>query len=134
MGRITFIRLVTVAAWASIALIAYATLTRAGFVYAIYFKLSPFFMRPEMQTFAHFEHVIAFAFLGVFFGLAYPKRTALVCCIVLGAAGLLEILQTLTPDRHGTWIDALEKMAGGAAGIFLANVVQQLRSAGDKHC
>jgi hypothetical protein len=124
MSRTTFIRLVTAAAWASIALIAYATLTRAGFIYAIYFKLSPFFMRPEMQTFAHFEHVIAFALLGAFFGLAYPKRIFFVCCIVLGAAGLLEILQTLTPDRHGTWIDALEKMAGGAAGILCVNFIQ----------
>src|SRR4051812_33313750 len=125
MNRTTFIRLVTIAAWASIALIAYATLTRAGFVYAIYFKLSPFFMRPEMQTFAHYEHVIAFAFLGIAFGLAYPKQLLLVCCIVLGAAGVLEMLQTLTPDRHGTWIDALEKMAGGGAGIALAHFVSQ---------
>src|SRR3954464_7229545 len=125
MNRTTFIRLVTAAAWASIALIAYATLTRAGFVYAIYFELSPFFMRPEMQTFAHFEHVIAFAILGAFFGLAYPRRIVLVFCIVLGAAGLLEILQTLTPDRHGTWIDALEKMAGGAGGILIGHFIQR---------
>jgi VanZ family protein len=91
-------------------------------------------MRPEMQTFAHFEHLIVFAFLGAIFTLAYPKRVALVCCIVIGAAGLLEILQTLTPDRHGTWIDALEKMAGGIGGILFTNFVQQRRSAGDKHC
>lgn len=45
-------------------MIAYATLTHVGFViYAIYFKLSPYLMRPEMQTYAHFEHVIAFALL-----------------------------------------------------------------------
>ena len=125
MSRTTFMRLVTAAAWASIALIAYATLTRAGFVYAIYFKLSPFFMRPEMQTFAHFEHVIAFAILGAFFALAYPRRIILVFCIVLGSAGLLEMLQTLTPDRHGTWIDALEKMAGGVGGILFANFIQR---------
>jgi hypothetical protein len=24
----------------------------------------------------------------------------------------------MTPDRHGTTVDALEKMAGGAAGIL----------------
>jgi hypothetical protein len=124
MNRRIFIRLVAIAAWASIALIAYATLTRAGFVYAIYFKLSAFFMRPEMQTFAHYEHVIAFGILGAMFGVAYPNRILLVCCIVLGAAGFLEVLQTLTPDRHGTWMDALEKMAGGATGIMLANFVQ----------
>ena len=34
----------TAAAWVSIIAIAYATLTHAGFVYAIYFKLSPMLM------------------------------------------------------------------------------------------
>ena len=52
------------------------------------------------------------------FRLACPRRTILVCCI--GRAALLELLQTLTPDRHGTRADALEKMAGGAAGIFFS--------------
>lgn len=124
--RIT--RLAMAAAWIAIIAIAYATLTHVGFVYAIYFKLSPLLMRPAMQTYAHFEHVIAFALLGALFGFAYPKRTILVCCIVFGAAALLEVLQTITPDRHGTLIDALEKIAGGAAGIALARTVQTLRA------
>jgi VanZ family protein len=55
----------------------------------------------------------------------------LVCGIVFGAAAMLEILQTMTPDRHGTLIDALEKMAGGAAGIIFARTVRRLWSAKD---
>ncbi|WKA30609.1 VanZ family protein [Bradyrhizobium roseum] len=125
-------RIAVVAAWVAVIAIAYATLTHVGFVYAIYFKLAPYLMRPAMQTYAHFEHIIAFAFLGALFGIAYPKRPILVCIIVLGAAAMLEIMQTMTPDRHGTWIDALEKMAGGAAGIAIAKAVQWLRSAKDK--
>jgi hypothetical protein len=113
-------RLVGATAWIAIALIAYATLTHVGFVYAIYFRLAPFLMQPAMQTYAHFEHAAAFAVLGALFCFAYPRHLLLVCCIVLGAAALLEILQTTTPDRHGTWVDALEKMAGGAAGIAVA--------------
>jgi len=120
------------AAWIAVIAIAYATLTHVGFVYAIYFKLAPYLMRPAMQTYAHFEHVIAFAILGALFGFAYPRRLILVCVIVFGAAALLEIMQTMTPDRHGTWIDALEKMAGGAAGITIARTAQRLRSAKDK--
>ena len=85
-----------------------------------------------MQTYAHFEHVIAFALLGALFGFAYPRRLILVCCIVFGAAALLEILQTMTPDRHGTLVDALEKMAGGAAGIIFAMAAQRLWSAKDR--
>lgn len=123
-GRIA--RLIAATAWIAIALIAYATLTHVGFVYAIYFKLSPFLMQPAIRTYAHFEHVIAFAVLGALFCFAYPRHLLLVCCIVLGAAALLEILQTTTPDRHGTWVDAMEKMAGGMAGILLAKATVQL--------
>jgi VanZ family protein len=128
MSRDNISKLMTAAAWASIAVIAYATLTHVGFVYSIYFKLSPILMRPEMRNYAHFEHLISFAVVGMLFSLAYPRRPFLVCCIVFGGAALLEFLQTLTPDRHGTLADALEKMAGGAAGIFLAR--RMLRSAG----
>jgi hypothetical protein len=128
MRKETFLKMITAAAWASIIFIAYATLTRVGFVYAIYFKLSPILMRPGMRTYAHFEHVIAFAVVGALFGFVYPRRTLVVCCIVFGAAALLEILQTFTPDRHGTLVDAFEKMAGGAAGILLARSIFQFRS------
>jgi VanZ family protein len=119
------------AAWIAIIAIAYATLTHVGFVYAIYFKLAPYLMQPAMQSYAHFEHVIAFAFVGALFGRAYPKRPILAFGIVIGAAALLEILQAMTPDRHGTLIDALEKMAGGAAGIIIARAAGRLWSASD---
>src|SRR5882672_2324844 len=122
MSRITILRLITALAWAAIIVITYATLTKVGFVYAIYFKLSPFLMGPQMRTYAHFVHFVAFAVLGALFSFAYPRRTILVCCIVLGAAALLEFAQTLTPDRHGTLIDAFEKIAGGGAGILVARM------------
>ena len=129
MNRKLVTKLVPIAAWIAVIVIAYATLTHVGFVYGIYFKLAPYLMRPAMQTYAHFEHVIAFAILGALFGFAYPRRLFRVCCIVFGAAALLEILQTVTPDRHGTLIDALEKMAGGAAGILFATTARRLWSA-----
>jgi len=83
-------------------------------------------MRPAMRTYAHFEHVIAFALLGALFSFAYPRRPILVFGIVFGAAVFLEILQTMTPDRHGTLVDALEKMAGGAVGIMIMRTAQRL--------
>ncbi len=119
------------AAWIAVIAIAYATLTQVGFVYGIYFKLSPYLLHPAMRTYAHFEHIVAFFFLGALFALAYPRRPVLICCIVFGAALILELLQTVTPDRHGTLIDALEKLAGGAAGILIARMFQS-RKAGSK--
>src|ERR1700676_3664755 len=111
---------VLIAAWASVAILAYLTLTHVGFVYSIYFKLSPLVMHVNMRTYAHFAHVIAFAVFGALFAFAYPKRVVFVCCVVFISASALEYLQTLTPDRHGTLIDALEKIVGGVFGIWVA--------------
>jgi VanZ family protein len=100
--------------------LVYATLTHVGFVYSIYFKLAPFLMWPAMRSYAHVEHVVAFAIFGALFSFAYPKRIIFVCCVVFLSAVILEYLQTLTPDRHGTLIDAFEKIIGGALGIVSA--------------
>jgi VanZ family protein len=119
----TIFKLIAAVAWASVAVIAYATLTHAAFVYAVYDRLSPLLMRPELGTYVHLEHIVAFALMGALFGLAYPRHLLLVCGFVMGAAVLLELLQTLTPDRHGTLVDALEKIAGGGLGVGLAKAV-----------
>jgi hypothetical protein len=117
-----FRKLIIVAAWASVAAFAYATLTDVGFVYSIYFKLAPHLLWP-MKSYAHVEHVIAFAVLGALFAFAYPKRIIFVCCVVFSSAVVLECLQTLTPDRHGRLIDAFEKVAGGALGILATHAI-----------
>jgi hypothetical protein len=79
-----------------------------------------------MQTFAHFEHVIIFELFGAVFCAAYPRRLFLVCCIVFGTAIALELLQTITPDRHGTVVDALDKIGGGAGGILITKAAFSL--------
>jgi len=119
-------KFIAVAAWVSVAAVAYATLTHVGFVYSIYFKLLPF-LHAKMTTYAHFEHVIAFAFLGGLFYFAYPKRVIFVFGVIFISAVSLEYLQTLTPDRHGTLIDACEKIMGGAVGILAARALLRLR-------
>ena len=120
----TISKLIAAAAWASVAVIAYATLTHAAFVYAVYDRLSPLLMRPELGTYVHLEHIVAFALMGTLFGLTYPRHLLVASGLVMGAAVLLEILQNLTPDRHGTLVDALEKMAGGGLGIVLAKAAR----------
>jgi hypothetical protein len=127
MKKLDFNRLAQFIAWASIALIAYATLTRVGFVYAIYFKLAPFLMHIGMRKYAAIEHFVAFAVLGALLCLAYPNRVATICCIVFGGAIALEFAQTLTPDRHGTVIDAIQKVSGGAFGISAARFATYFR-------
>lgn len=126
MGKPDFSRLAQFVAWASIALIAYATLTRVGFVYSIYFKLAPFLMNIGMRKYAAVEHFVAFAVFGALFSFAYPKRVVTICFIVFGTAIALEFAQTMTPDRHGTVIDAAQKVSGGACGILTVKIAAYL--------
>ena len=105
-----FHKLITAAAWADLAFIAYAT-------------FSPIQDRPTLPTSSSFEHLAAFAVVGTLFCAAYPRHIVLVCLIVLGSAVLLEILQLLTPDRHGRVPDAIEKMAGGVIGIAVGRAI-----------
>jgi VanZ like family len=111
-----FHKLMVVAAWALLALIACAT-------------ISPIQDRPILLTSSSFEHLAAFAVLGALFYLVYPRHIAFVCLIVLGSAVVLELVQLLTPDRHGRVPDAVEKIAGGAAGIVAGRAILNLERA-----
>ena len=64
---------------------------------------------------------------GALFAFAYPRRTFFVCCVVFSSAVVLECLQTLTPYRHGTSIDAIEKISGAALGICAARAIVHFR-------
>lgn len=97
---------VIVIAWTTLALIAFAT-------------LSPIGLRPHFGG-ASIERFSAFALVGLLFGLAYPRHLWLVLTLVGGAAVGLEVLQHLTPDRHGEMRDAMVKLAGGVTGIWMS--------------
>jgi hypothetical protein len=107
---------VTVAAGLSLCFIAYAT-------------LSPIQARPTLPAPSSFEHLAAFAVFGVLLCLAYPRHVVLVCAIVLGSTVVLEFSQLLTPDRHGRIWDAIQKLAGGTAGILAGQAVLYFRQA-----
>jgi len=83
-------------------------------------------MQTDMRSFARFEHVIAFACVGAIFSFAYPDRIVSVSCAILLTAVALEYLQTWTPNRHGTFVDACEKIAGGGLGISAAHAIHHL--------
>jgi VanZ family protein len=107
-----FQSLSAMAAWSSLAFIAYAT-------------LSPLSERPEIDSgflilFSHFDHYVAYAVMGSLFSFAYPRQTFLICILVLASAILLELAQMLTPDRHARVSDAVRKIIGGAFGIAIA--------------
>jgi VanZ family protein len=108
----------TVAAWASLALIVYATLSPA--------HLRPELTATEPNIIVLIERVGAFAVLGLLFSISYPRHNGFVSVVVLGGAVVLELLQTIVPDRDARVVDAIQKMAGGGAGILAAQFFMSL--------
>jgi hypothetical protein len=80
-------------------------------------------LRPVVTRNADLERFAAFAMLGLLFGLAYPHRRIADLSFVVSAAGVLEILQLITRDRHGHLLDAVTKAVGGTSGIGLSIVI-----------
>jgi xanthine/uracil permease len=105
-------RISVIAGWLALAFIAFAT-------------LSPIADRPSVAV-PHLEHFAAFALMGLAFALAYPNRVLLVVAGVIGAAIGLEMLQLLTPDRHGRAADAFVKALGGISGISVGQMASFL--------
>lgn len=124
MNRSAVSTALAIAAWAVMSLIGYATLTKVQFIYLVYSRIKPFLFGVDISTWAHLEHAIAFLTLGSLFAWAYPRRTLMVCAVVIGSAIIFEWLQTLTPDRHGTVFDASEKIVAGCAGIAAVRLAQ----------
>ncbi|WP_439711058.1 hypothetical protein [Bradyrhizobium diazoefficiens] len=94
-------KLLKIAAWGGVCFIAYATVRLLG-------------IGPTLLISSNLEHLAAFAVLGALFCLAYPRRTPAVLIFVFGIA-LLEVLQLFTPNRHARTLEALQKIARGAA-------------------
>ena len=105
-------KIIKIIAWASLAFIVFATLSPIG--------LRPHLAGPNVERFG------AFALAGLLFGLAYPKRLWLVLAFILGSAVGLEVLQHLTPDRHGEVRDAIIKCVGGTFGVGCSLILNWL--------
>jgi hypothetical protein len=102
-----------IAAWLAFAFIVFAT-------------LAPLQFRPVVSHHAQLERFAAFATVGLFFGLAYPRQWILDWSFLIAAAGLLEALQHLAGDRHGHLRDAVAKALGGTFGIGVALLILAL--------
>ncbi|RYE09884.1 MAG: hypothetical protein EOP22_07585 [Hyphomicrobiales bacterium] len=83
----------------------------------IFVTLSPIDLRPVSPAPVQLERAAALALIGFVFALAYPRHIWLVALVVLGSTVLLELLQLLSPSRHGRLIDVAVKLTGGGIGI-----------------
>lgn len=98
----------------STALRILAWLLLAGLVFV---TLSPISLRPISPLPTQVERAVALMIVGFVFALAYPRRFVLVAAIVLGVTAGLELLQLVTPSRHGGWPDVAVKLLGGSLGL-----------------
>jgi VanZ family protein len=103
-------KLLAIAAWTALALIVFLT-------------LSPLDMRPVVTADPNIERFVAFALVGLLFGLAYPRRLVVDASFVMIAAGVLEAFQLMIRDRHGHIADAFVKAAGGVFGVAMALMI-----------
>ena len=104
-------RILPIIAWAFLTFIAFAT-------------LSPLSLRPELTETEPYlvvvlERVGAFGLFGLLFIISYPERPRTVGLVVFGSTAALELAQAFLPHRHAGFVDALEKIVGGGAGIML---------------
>lgn len=85
--------------------------------------ISPIGMRPHIPGFVNGERFLMLLVIGLLFCLAYPRRWATVLIMLIVAAGLFELMQRLTPDRHGEFSDFLVKSCGAIAGVTLGKII-----------
>ncbi|KQW27652.1 hypothetical protein ASE36_18900 [Rhizobium sp. Root274] len=100
-------------AWVLLGLCIAATVVPIGF-------------RPHAAMPADADRALAFAVLGVAFGLAYPRRWLTVGLFLVLAAFSIESLQFLSPSRHPGLSDAVIKALGALFGVVLAHGMLRL--------
>jgi VanZ family protein len=93
----------------------------------VFVTLSPINLRPITPLPTQLERAVALSVVGAAFALAYPKRIALVCFLVLGATIAIEVLQLIAPSRHGRIVDVVVKLIGGSFGIAAGYIFNRLR-------
>jgi VanZ family protein len=72
------------------------------------------------------NHLLAFCVLTMLGNQAYRGRTLMVLLGLLAYGGLIEILQSFTPDRMAEWADLLADSLGLAAGLALGALLEKL--------
>lgn len=99
-------KVLRIAAWCTIIVIAVLTLSPKG---------------TRFLAGGDYSRAVAYLLAGTVFCLAFPRYRALIALGLVFAAGLLEMLQNVIPNRHGQigdfGIKALAAIAGAALSV-----------------
>jgi VanZ family protein len=88
------------------------------------FTLAPIELRLVTGSPANWERFAAFIAIGVLFCLGYRHHRWRIVGLLIGLAGLLEMLQHVSPSRHGRLPDGLVKAAGALLGMVVSVVAE----------
>jgi VanZ family protein len=94
---------------------------------AIVLTLGPQKVRPYTGIDHDLEHGMAFALVGLAFGLGYPNHRLMLAVLAIAGAGMMEILQQWVPGRHAYFSDFVINGLGACAGIAGAALLDMLR-------
>jgi len=76
----------------------------------------------------HPEHAMAYAGTAAMMGLGYPARLYRSVPLLVVYAGVLELLQRLSPGRHPALEDWLAGFTAAVAGAWAALIVEKVRT------
>ena len=94
---------------------------------AIVLTLGPQKVRPYTGIDHDLEHGMAFALVGLAFGLGYPNHRLMLAVLAIAGAGMMEILQQWVPGPHAYFSDFVINGLGACAGIAGAALLDMLR-------
>ena len=94
----------------------------------IVLSLLPAEDRPHTGAAGQNEHFIAYFGTAVFLALGYRTRIARITtvCLLVGLAGVLEIIQRSIPGRHSQLIDWIASSTGAIFGIIAVALMARL--------
>ena len=87
---------------------------------AIFLTIGPQKFRPHTGIEHELEHFLAFAIVGLAFGLGYPGRGLILAMLGIAIAGMLETAQLWVPLRHAYFNDFLVNGSAACMGIAAA--------------
>ena len=90
---------------------------------AIFLTIGPQRFRPHTGIEHELEHFLAFAVVGLAFGLGYPGRGLILALSGIAIAGMLETAQLWVPHRHAYFNDFLVNGSGACVGIAAATLL-----------
>jgi VanZ family protein len=96
-----------------------------GFAIIVMLSLAPAASRPHSGYGGEYEHLLAYALVGLAFGMGYrTARPQVFSAVALSsAAGILELLQTFVPGRNADITGFLTSCLGAWLGLAAAAVL-----------